>query len=98
MTMAMLTPEQSARQSGGLHGPGRAGSGIRFKIDRIIRYAWLCLARSDVWPTCLCAVLACLTWLGLGMVLFGQPLPGSASPLDCSAIIECAMRAVNLPP
>jgi len=93
MTMAAFSPEHSAHRPIAPPRPRRVSSGISVKIDRAIRYARLWLERYDLWATCLCAVLACLTWIGLGMVLFGQPLPGT-SALDCSSTIECAVRTL----
>jgi hypothetical protein len=94
MTMAAFNPERSARRPTAQRQPKRASSGIPFSIDRAIRYVGLCLDRYEVWATCVCAALACLTWLGLGIVLFGQPLAG-VSPLDCTTTIDCAMRILN---
>src|SRR5581483_1605283 len=80
------------------HRPRHANSRrILFKIDRASRHAGLILARHDLWVTCLFAALASLSWLGLGMVLFGQPL-SAAVALDCRSAIECALRGLDALP
>ena len=98
MTMMTFSRDGGIRQRSAPPSPVRAVSAvILLKIERAIRIAGLSLDRYDVWPTCLCAALACLTWLGLGLVLFGPPL-STAVPLNCSSAIECAMRTLNALP